>query len=147
MVRYARPGDTVSVHYTGRLEDGTVVDTTRSGDPIEFRLCRDRRIIKGFQCAVAGMAVGEAREARVPPEQAYGERSERLRLEVPRSRWPEEPRPREGQLLRTELTPGRRAIVRVAAVEPDRITLDLNHPLAGRALIFDIELVDVHPEP
>src|SRR5690625_76877 len=142
MAKQANEGDLVSVHYTGRLEDGTVFDTSREGDPLEFKL-GSGAVIEGFDKAVAGMAVGDSREIRIAPEDAYGPRRDEMELEVPRSESPDGIDPDEGELLGIEVAPGQQAVARVAGVSDDLITLDLNHPLAGQTLVFDIELVAI----
>ena len=123
MTRQARTGDTVAVHYTGRLENGTVFDSSREGEPIEFQLG-------------SGAVIGE-------PEDAYGERQDDLKLDVPRNQLPQEMEPEVGQMLAIQIAPGQQALARIAGVESETITLDLNHPLAGETLIFDIELVGI----
>lgn len=142
MTRQARTGDTVPVHYTGRLENGTVFDSSREGEPIEFQL-GSGAVIGGFDQAVTGMTVGEQREVRIEPEDAYGERQDDLKLDVPRNQLPQEMEPEVGQMLAIQIAPGQQALARIAGVESETITLDLNHPLAGETLIFDIELVGI----
>lgn len=142
MGREAKSGDTVSVHFTGRLEDGTVFDESREGDPLQFEVGADQ-VIDGFDRAVAGMEVGESREAELDPEEAYGQREDELVFAVPRERLPEGFDPEVGDELAVEIEDGREVPGRVAEVSDDAVTLDLNHPLAGRSLVFEIELVDV----
>lgn len=142
MARQANSGDLVSVHYTGRLEDGTVFDSSREGEPLEFKL-GSGAVIAGFDQAVAGMEVGDSREIRIAPEDAYGPRRDEMQLEVPRSQLPDGLDPQEGEMLGIEVAPGQQAVARVAGVAEDTITLDLNHPLAGETLVFDIELVGI----
>lgn len=143
MVRQAKAGDVVAVHYTGKLEDGTVFDTSREGEPVEFEV-GSGAVIEGFDNAVAGMEVGQQREVRIAPEQAYGERREEMQLDVPKDQLPEGFAPEIGQMLALQIAPGQQAIARIAGVDDDTVTLDLNHPLAGQTLIFDIELVGIH---
>ena len=142
MTRQAKAGDVVAVHYTGRLEDGTVFDTSREGEPIEFEV-GSGAVIEGFERGVEGMQVGEQREIRIAPENAYGERRDELELAVPREQLPEGFDPEVGQMLALQIAPGQQAIARIADVDGDSVTLDLNHPLAGQTLIFDIELVGI----
>jgi FKBP-type peptidyl-prolyl cis-trans isomerase 2 len=142
MTRQAKAGDVVAVHYTGRLEDGTVFDTSREGEPIEFEV-GSGAVIEGFERGVEGMQVGEQREIRIAPENAYGERRDELELAVPREQLPEGFDPEVGQMLALQIAPGQQAIARIADVAGDSVTLDLNHPLAGQTLIFDIELVGI----
>lgn len=142
MARQANIGDTVSVHYTGRLEDGTVFDSSRGSEPLEFEL-GSGAVIEGFDQAVTGMEVGESREVRIAPEDAYGARREEMQLEVPRSELPEGLDPVEGDMLGIQIAPGQQAVARIASVADESITIDLNHPLAGETLVFDIELVGI----
>jgi peptidylprolyl isomerase/FKBP-type peptidyl-prolyl cis-trans isomerase SlpA len=142
MTRQAKAGDVVAVHYTGRLEDGTVFDTSREGEPIEFEV-GSGAVIEGFERGVEGMQVGEQREIRIAPEHAYGERRDELELAIPRAQLPDGFDPEVGQMLALQVAPGQQAIARIADVAGDSVTLDLNHPLAGQTLIFDIELVGI----
>jgi len=142
MMQQAKIGDTVAVHYTGRLEDGTVFDSSREGEPIEFQL-GSQTVIPGFENAVTGMSVGQSREVRIPPEEAYGDKRDELQIDVPRAHLPQGLVPEVGQALAVEVAPGQQAIAHITSVADDEITLDLNHPLAGQTLIFDIELVEI----
>lgn len=142
MGRQAKSGDTVAVHYTGRLENGTVFDTSREGEPIEFQL-GSGTVIEGFEEAVTGMEVGEQREVRIAAEDAYGQRREELRVDVARDQLPDGIEPEVGQMLAVQVTPDQQAVARITNVQDDSVTLDLNHPLAGEALVFDIELVGI----
>ncbi|HEX6939068.1 MAG TPA: peptidylprolyl isomerase [Longimicrobiales bacterium] len=142
MGRHAKAGDTVAVHYTGKLEDGTVFDSSRGGDPIEFEIGAGA-VIGGFEDAVTGMEVGDEREVRIAPEDAYGARREELKLDVPRDQLPQGIEPEVGQMLAIQVAPGQQALARIASVDEGSVTLDLNHPLAGQTLIFDIELVGI----
>ncbi len=142
MSRQAKTGDTVAVHYTGKLEDGTVFDSSRDGEPIEFEL-GSGAVIGGFENAVTGMEVGEEREVRLAPGDAYGDRREELKLDVPRDQLPDGVEPEVGQMLAIQVAPGQQALARIADIETGSVTLDLNHPLAGETLVFDIELVGI----
>lgn len=138
----AQTGDTVRVHYTGRFEDGTVFDTLQDREPIEFTL-GEHQVIPGFENAVTGMQAGETKTAQIPPEEAYGERREDLLIDVPRAEVPADIDPQIGQTLQVQGAGGQVFPVVVANVGEDMITLDANHPLAGRSLIFDIQLIDI----
>src|SRR5690606_14506269 len=137
-----RSGDVGSVHYPGRLEDGTVVDSSRDGEPLEFEL-GSGSVIPGFENAIQGMEVGDTREIRLEPESAYGERREELHIDVPRDQLPPDVTPEVGQMLAVQVAPGQQAVARIADVKDTEITLDLNHPLAGQTLVFDIELLGI----
>ena len=138
----AKEGDTVKVHYTGKLDDGTVFDTSDERAPLEFTI-GSGQIISGFEKAVVGMEPGEIKTTTIPPEEAYGPRRDDMTLTVEREQFPEEIVPEPGQQLQVQQPDGRAAIVTVSEVSGSTVTLDANHPLAGRPLTFDIRLVDV----
>jgi peptidylprolyl isomerase len=138
----AKHGDTVKVHYTGRLEDGTVFDTSRDGRPLRFTI-GDGKVIAGFEAAVQGMEPGQSRTTTLEPEAAYGERIEELVLEIDRAQVPDGLDPAVGQQLQVRQEDGEAVPVMVAEVTEETITLDANHPLAGKSLVFDIELVEI----
>ncbi len=138
----AKEGDTVKVHYTGKLDDGTVFDTSDERAPLEFTI-GSGQIISGFEKAVVGMEPGEIKTTTIPPEEAYGPRRDDMTLTVEREQFPEEIEPEPGQQLQVQQPDGKAAIVTVSEVSGSTVTLDANHPLAGRPLTFDIRLVDV----
>lgn len=138
----ATEGDTVSIHYTGRLDDGTVFDTSEERDPLEFTL-GDGRVIPGFEEAVSGMEPGETKTATIPADDAYGPRREDLVMKVDREQLPEDMDPDVGQRLGMRTSDGETVEVRVTATDDQAVELDANHPLAGQDLTFDIELVRV----
>ncbi len=137
----ARKGDVVRIHYTGKLDDGSVFDSSGNGDPIEVPL-GDRAVIEGLEEAVIGMKPGESKVARVPPKKAFGERREERLVQVDRGTLPDWLTPEKGQLLKTK-EPGGGRVYRIAGVEEDRVTIDANHPLAGREIILELELVEI----
>jgi len=138
----ATSGDTVHVHYTGKLDDGTVFDSSEGRDPLAFTV-GSGQVVPGFDEAVSGMQVGDSKTVRIGPADAYGEHREDLVLDVPTEQLPEGLEPEVGMELGLRGQDGQTMPVRVAAVADDAITLDANHPLAGKALTFDVELVDV----
>ncbi|NMA11446.1 MAG: peptidylprolyl isomerase [Methanomicrobiales archaeon] len=138
----AKAGDTVQVHYTGKLEDGTVFDTSEERTPLEFTI-GSGQIIPGFERAVVGMEPGETKTATISPEEAYGQHREDMTITVDRGQFPEDINPEPGQQLQVQQPDGRAAIVVVSDVTESTVTLDANHPLAGQPLTFDIELVDI----
>ena len=138
----AKSGDTVHVHYTGRLEDGSVFDTSEGREPLEFVLGTGS-VIPGFDEAVTGLSVGEEASTRIPPEQAYGLRSEDLVLTVPRTSFPDGAAPQVGQRFEMASPDGQRTPVVVTSIESDTVQIDANHPLAGRALSFDLKLIRI----
>ncbi len=138
----AKKGDTVSVHYTGRLTDGTVFDSSHNGDPLSFEL-GGGQLIQGFDQAVMGMEVGETKTVELAPSEAYGARRDDLEFEMERSSFPESIEPEEGQQLQMRQRNGQPLIVTVIEADDETVTLDANHPLAGKELVFDIELVEI----
>ena len=138
----AKQGDTVHVHYTGKLEDGSVFDSSRNREPIEFTLGRGQ-VIPGLEDAVVGLSEGEKAEAEVPPEAAFGERSRELVLRVQSDSLPEGVTPSLGQRFEMTTSDGYKIPVRVTDLHDDAVEVDANHPLAGRKLTFDVELVRI----
>ena len=132
----------VKVHYTGTLEDGTVFDSSREREPLEFTV-GGGEMIKGFDAAVVGMAVGESKKFTIAAEDAYGERRDEMVFQVERSQLPEGMEPEVGQHLQTEAEGGHPVVLEIIAVEEAKVTLDGNHPLAGKDLNFDIELMEI----
>jgi len=141
-VSTAKQGDTVHVRYTGRFDDGTVFDTSEGHDPLEFVL-GGGRVIPGFEKAVEGLSVGEQVTTEIPPEEAYGPRNDALVMEVGRDQFPEDASPAVGQQFQMSTTDGRQAVVTVTSVSDEKVEIDANHPLAGRALSFELELVKI----
>jgi len=138
----ARQGDTVQVHYTGKLEDGTVFDTSKEGDPLQFTI-GEHQVIEGFEQAVIGMSEGQAKTAEIPAGQAYGQHDERLVSQISRDRIPPDVDVSLDDRLQIRRPDGKTFVVTVTDVSEQAVTLDANHPLAGKDLIFDIELVDI----
>lgn len=138
----AQNNNTVQVHYTGKLDDGTVFDSSREREPLQFTL-GESQVIPGFEDAVRGMEVGESKTVRVPPGEAYGERRDDLVLEVTHDQFPEGADPSVGQQFELRTQTGQAIPAIVAEVNDTHVKLDANHPLAGQTLTFDLELVDV----
>lgn len=135
-------GNTVRIHYTGTLDDGTQFDSSAGKEPLEFAL-GGGQVIPGFDRAVDGMTIGESKTVTIPPEDAYGMRHEQLVQQVSRSTLPEDLEPAIGMQLRSQSPDGKTLDLTVTAVEEESITLDANHPLSGQALTFAIELVEI----
>ena len=138
----AKSGDTVKIHYKGTLDDGSQFDSSEDRDPLEFEL-GSGQVIPGFDTAVEGMTVGESKNVRLEPEDAYGPRHDQLVQEVERNVLPDDLDPKEGMALQSQSPEGQVMQLMVTAVTETTVTLDANHPLAGQALSFDIELVDI----
>ena len=138
----ANDGNTVKVHYTGTLEDGTVFDTSVEHEPLEFTL-GEGTLIPGFEEAVRGMQVGQSKTVLIPVEEAYGPHSDDLVLVVGRTQLPEGMDPQVGQQLQMQQANGGMTVVVVTDVSETTITVDANHPLAGKDLTFEIELIEI----
>ncbi|MBD0326535.1 MAG: peptidylprolyl isomerase [Pyrinomonadaceae bacterium] len=136
----AKNGDTVRVHYTGRLESGDVFDSSEGGEPLEFEL-GSGQVIAGFDENVRGMSVGDQKTIEIEPENAYGERVEGLVGKVERSGLNLGSEPEVGMEVALQLPDGQQIPVRITEVTDESVTFDANHPLAGRKLIFDIKRV------
>jgi peptidylprolyl isomerase len=138
----AKPGDTVSIHYTGTLDDGTQFDTSQGREPLEFEV-GSGQVIPGFDKAVEGMTVGDNKSVRIEADDAYGQRHEQLVQEVDRSMLPDNLEPEAGMTLQSNSPDGQVMQFVVTDVSEETITVDANHPLAGQALTFAIELVGI----
>jgi len=138
----AKRGDTVKVHYTGRLEDGTVFDSSIDRKPYEFTI-GESGIIPGFEQAVLGMTPGETKTTKIPAAKAYGPRRKNMIVVVDRTQIPAHLKVEIGQRLQINQADGQRVPVKVVKVTQSKVTLDANHPLAGEDLTFDIELVEI----
>ena len=141
MPEQAQKGDTVHVHYTGRLADGQVFDSSEGGDPLEFKVGAGE-VIKGFDAGVEGMNVGDKKRIEIESGDAYGERIEGLIQTISREGLNLDTEPRVGMSLVMQLPDGNQIPVAITEVTEDTITLDANHPLAGEKLIFDVERVE-----
>jgi peptidylprolyl isomerase len=137
----AQSGDRVKVHYTGKLEDGSVFDSSQGNEPLEFTI-GGQEVIAGFENAVIGMSVGQSKTQAIPVDEAYGPRREDMVIAVDRKEIPDDVSLEVGQRLRMSQE-GHDIIVTVAEVSTESVTLDANHPLAGQNLVFDIELVEI----
>lgn len=138
----AKPGDTVKIHYTGKLDDGTVFDSSDNREPLEFTI-NEGQVIPGFEQAVVGMTPGESKTEKIPMHQAYGPHREEMVLEVSREQIPPDLQPEVGQQLQIQQPNGQPVAVFVTDVTDAKVTLDANHPLAGEDLTFDIHLVEI----
>ncbi len=140
----ASVGSRVKVHYTGRLEDGTVFGSSADGEPLEFTIGAGE-MIEGLEESILGMNVGEKKTVSVAPEKAFGEYREDMVLMVPHDQFPQEIEPQVGQVFQLSSQAGPPLIATVTKVEEEGITMDANHPLAGKTLTFEVELVEILP--
>ncbi|MCS7019941.1 MAG: peptidylprolyl isomerase [Cytophagales bacterium] len=140
----AQSGDRVAVHYTGRFLNGQVFDTSLArNEPLEF-VVGAGQMIKGFDEAVLGMKLNEQKTVTLAPEDAYGVRNEQYVLHFPVSQLPDDLNPQIGDELVLRLQDGTNFPVIVADLTEDIITLDGNHPMAGKTLVFDIQLIEIY---
>ena len=137
-----KKNDKVKVHYTGRLTTGEQFDSSAGRDPLEFTVGAGQ-MIPGFDEAVEGMELNEKKTITLSPDQAYGPVHDQLINEVDRNQLPPDMKPEVGQTLMASSPDGRQTRVQVTEVKENSITIDANHPLAGKELVFDIELVEI----
>lgn len=135
-------GNFVKVHYVGTYDDGSEFDSSAGGTPLEFTL-GESQVIPGFENALAGMAVDEKKQVRIDPVDAYGEYDEDQLATVDRAMLPEGMELAPGLQLEAETEEGIPLVVTIAAVDGDQITLDGNHPMAGKALNFELHVVEI----
>jgi peptidylprolyl isomerase len=141
-MQQAKVGDRVKVHYTGFLEDGTLFDSSTDREPLTFTI-GERELIPGFEDAVVGMNVGETKTITIPPHEAFGDYRQELVLVIQRSQIPSHIDPRLGMMLEVQSPEGTVANVTITEMNDETITLDGNHPLAGKTLTFKIELLEI----
>lgn len=137
-----KKGNVVKVHYTGTLEDNTVFDSSREREPLEFTVGA-QQMIQGFDKAVEGMQVGDIKTVKIPSEEAYGPVNEQAIFNISKSQLPEGLTPEIGMQLESKQADGRRHLLSIVEVMEDEIKLDGNHPLAGKDLTFEIEMVSI----
>jgi peptidylprolyl isomerase len=137
-----KEGDTVKVHYTGKIADGTVFDSSKDREPLEFTI-GEGKLIPGFEKAVVGMEVGESNTITIPSGEAYGEKRDDMIVDVERKQIPTDIKPEVGQQLQVQQKDGGAIPVVISEVTDSTVKLDANHPLAGEDLTFEIEVVEV----
>lgn len=141
-MKKAKEGDVVKVHYTGKLNDGNVFDSSKDREPLQFQLGKGQ-MIPGFEKAVLGMAVGDNTTATLPPTEAYGEARQDLIFPINKTDIPAEMKVEVGMPLQAQTDNGQAVQVTVKEIKANEIILDANHFLAGKELIFDIELLEI----
>ncbi|MFC1691424.1 peptidylprolyl isomerase [Nanoarchaeota archaeon] len=136
-------GDKIKVDYTGTLEDGTVFDSSeKHGKPLEFEVGAGQ-LIKGFDEAVVGMEKGQEKEIKLEASEAYGELNPEMVKQVPKEQLPKDKELKPGMMLVMGLPNGAQLPAKITEVGDDTVTIDINHPLAGKALNFKIKIVDI----
>lgn len=138
----AKQGDTVNVHYTGKLEDGTVFDTSVGHEPLQFTI-GGSEVIPDFEQAVVGMNPGESKTVKIPYQKAYGPHHEEMVLIADRDKFPPDLQPEVGLQLQLSRDDGQILLATVTEVSTTSVTVDANHPLAGKDLTFEMQLVKV----
>lgn len=142
----AKQGDTVKIHYTGKLEDGKVFDTSVDKDPLQFTIGKNQ-VIEGFEKGVMGMSLNESKTITIPPDKAYGPHRKEMVFNIPREQFPPDIEPKIGQQLQlsqaNDQENGRTMIAIVTQLSESNVKIDANHPLAGETLIFDIQLIEI----
>lgn len=142
MTQKVKKGDTIMLHYTGWFKDGKVFDSSQERNPILVKVGAGE-IIKGLENAVLGMKPEEKKTVTVKPEEGYGHYDEALLIEIPEEKIPENISPQEGMQLQLINEEGQKLPVVVKEILDDTIKLDANHPLAGKTLVFELEIVDI----
>jgi peptidylprolyl isomerase len=137
-----KSGDTVKVHYHGKLTDGTTFDSSEGREPLEFEV-GSGSVIAGFDNGVTGMTVGDKKTINIPVDEAYGQKQDDLLMEFPLDRFPADMKPEVGMQLNMSNGAGQNFPVIIREVREDAVVLDANHPLAGEDLVFDLELVEI----
>ncbi len=137
-----KDGDTVKVHYKGTLESGEVFDSSEGKDPLQFTMGAGQ-LIPGFEKAVMGLKVGDSTETNIPSAEAYGEHNPEMEVTVQKSQLPADMEPEIGMQLQLNQENGRPVPCQITKIDGDVITIDANHPLAGKDLIFNIEIVEI----
>ncbi len=137
-------GDTVKVHYHGKLRNGETFDSSEGREPLEF-VVGSGQVIKGFDMGVRDMNIGSKKTVEITPADAYGEKEDDRIVAFPKTQFPPDMKPEVGMQLMMNDGEGQSLPVQITEVQEDVVMLDANHPLAGQELIFDIELVEVQP--
>ncbi len=137
-----KTGDTIRLHYTGTLTDGTTFDSSAGREPLEFTV-GSGQIIPGLDKAMPGMTPGDTKKVEIPAEEAYGAHDADRAQTVPRDQLPDEIPAEVGTQLQLQSPEGQAIPVVISDVSDETITIDANHPLAGKDLVFDVELVEI----
>ena len=136
-------GDKVKVHYTGKLNDGTVFDSSEGRNPLSFTVGKGQ-VIPGFEKGVTNLELNKPKTITIPAAEAYGPTRKELVVELPRTQLPAKPEPKVGMGLMLRDPQGRNLPARITELKTDKVVLDLNHPLAGKDLTFEIKVVGIN---
>jgi peptidylprolyl isomerase len=138
----AKVGDTVKIHFTGKLQDETVIETSKDRDPLEFKI-GDGNVIPGLEQGVIGMAAGDKKTIAISPEDAFGQPQEDLLVDINKSEFPKDVELKAGAYLNIESSDGKEFKAKVVEIKEEMVTLDANHPLAGATINYDVELIEI----
>jgi len=138
----AKLGDTVKIHFTGKLQDETVIETSKDRDPLEFKI-GDGNVIPGLEQGVIGMAAGDKKTIAISPEDAFGQPQEDLLVDINKSEFPKDVELKAGAYLNIESSDGKEFKAKVVEIKEEMVTLDANHPLAGATINYDVELIEI----
>ncbi|MCD6161716.1 MAG: peptidylprolyl isomerase [candidate division Zixibacteria bacterium] len=141
-MKQADLGDTVKIHYIGKLENGLIFDCTRDNEPFEIQVGSGKSV-PGFEMGLTGMAIGDKRTIAVSPEDGFGLRDEKLSDKINKSDLPDNITIAVGKQLMMPHSDGEFIRATITEIQSDSITVDLNHPLAGRKLIFEVEMLEI----
>ena len=142
-MKIVEKGNKIKVEYVGKLEDGTVFDSSEKHDqPLEF-VVGEEQLIRGFDNAVIGMKIGEEKEIKIPPEEAYGPHNPDFVREMPKDMFPKDQEIKPGMIFMVDIKDGRQIPVKVTKVSDEDVTIDLNPPLAGKTLVFKIKVLEI----
>lgn len=142
----AKLGDTVKIHFTGKLQDETIIETSKSGDPLEFKI-GEGNVISGLEQGVIGMAAGDKKTIAVSPEDGFGQPQKDLVVDLNKSEFPEDVEFEVGTYLNIESSDGKEFKAKVVEIKEETVTLDANHPLAGATINYDVELIEIVEYP
>lgn len=142
MAEVVKEGSTVQIDFTGKLEDGTVFDQSPEGQPLEF-VIGEKKVLPALEEALKGMKKGGTKELKLEPKDAFGERIEDLTKEIPQDILPKEQEPKKGMMLMLQTPDGRKVPAMIADVDDKSVKIDLNHPLAGKTVIFEIKIAGI----
>ena len=145
-MQQVKNGDKVKVHYHGRFTDGTTFDSSEGREPLEFTV-GEGNVIKGFDEGVMGMSIGDKKTVSIQAGDAYGDKNDDMLVEFPKEQFPPDMNPEVGMQLNITNGNGQVILVTIVEVKEDSVILDANHPLAGKDLVFDIELVSIVNKP
>ena len=144
-MQQVKTGDTIKVHYNGTLNDGSIFDSSNGREPLEFEV-GSGMVIPGFDIGVMDMMIGDKKTIHIPFMEAYGPSQPEMIMDFPRTQFPEDMVPEVGMQLQMSNQEGQNFPVSIIGIDADFVKLDGNHPLAGKDLTFDLELVEIMPK-